>query len=103
MTNQIATLTRDLEQVKQSLQNIQNERSFNVFERQISLDVASTIRSETPAQRISRHFKSKLSVENSREIPFWKISLQEEGDEWDTGLEEWSRENLRCISPMTTY
>jgi hypothetical protein len=122
MATQIASLTRELAKLKTQLQpteqasehidegeedNNEDIEHNRRFDRQISLDVASTVPSETPTNRMSRQMSrpasSHVGLSPIIETPFWKISLAEEGEDWDLGAQEQRRLSMRCISPMTMY
>jgi hypothetical protein len=119
MTAQIAALTRELADLKAQHEHQDDEdleecdeeheeeqddaeedsgEDHERFDRQISLDVASA--SETSGRRTSRPVSQ--FVDRLTETPFWKVLLEEEGEEWDPGVQE-RRGSLRCVSPMTMY
>lgn len=112
MAQQIVTLTNDLAELKQ---HSATRNQLDHFERQISLDVASTAPSEVSNSRVSRQLSSlqyiarpisqcRPILEESNEPPFWKVQLQRAGENWDQGNgEDFRRGSLRCVSPMTMY
>jgi hypothetical protein len=103
MTQQIATLTRELAELKQSTLSSSIEQPF---ERMISLDVASTAPSEV-SRSVSRQWSvapgPRPPPPRSDEPPFWRVQLQKAGEDWDHGNTEMRKDSLRCVSPMTTH
>jgi hypothetical protein len=105
MASKIADLTNEV-QVLKSHMIIPDQDRF--MDRQISLDVVSTTRDGSITQ-LSRQISRQMSqvtettiMEQPPEVPFWKVSLQTAGEEWDGGAMEVKRKNsMRCVSPMT--
>ena len=100
IAQQITSLQREVDVLKQ-----QNTQPVEPYQRTISLDVASTVASESGRARkstqLSIHVVPKRKSRLSTEQPFWKASLA--GEEWDHGEPQGKRRGsiMRCISPMT--
>jgi hypothetical protein len=105
MASKIDSLTNEM-QILKSQMNLPEQDHF--IDRQISLDVVSTTHSESMTRHVSRQLSqvvtgsATITEHRPAEIPFWKVSLQTAGEEWDGGAMEAARKrSMRCVSPMT--
>jgi len=104
---QFDIMAQQLESLQRQVDTLQAREIVPVqpYQRQISLDVASTAAgSESVRARKSTQFSIHVPKRKSRqsvEQPFWKASLA--GEDWDHGEPQGKRRGsiMRCISPMT--
>jgi hypothetical protein len=109
LSQQIADLTRQVEQLKLSQQDHSQQVEIGKFDREISLDVYSATPSDQIGQsrsvsQVSSSWRAATMETRPVEPPFWRDQLLRAGEEWDQGGWEGARQgSLRCISPMTKY
>jgi hypothetical protein len=101
MAQQITSLEREVDVLKS-----RETPPIQPYERQISLDVASTAPSESVRGGVRKSTQLSIPVpkrksRQSFEQPFWKASLA--GEDWDHGDPRGKRRGniMRSISPMT--
>jgi len=118
MAHQIAVLTRDLAELRQSKESASqlsreqpSSGSIPPYDRMISLDVVSPAPSRLSQRQISRQLStprlpggsSHRAIERPGEPPFWKAQLQREREDWDYGGTSDGGESMGCVSPMTMF